>query len=568
MADSPKPKAPREEERRRIAEGDLRRDEREKLARGENPGPKISETLLAGAKESTLGEQLDAYHQLVGDAEREKPDAQPPENPRPNRTLEVGEYPKGQIAHTRGWEPGDPLDTPPTKLLVDGVEQPQQPPAVKFNGVFEDISADDLQKLELDSGSPKSSQAKPTPDSQEKEYNPETKQAGYRYIEISSPEEFALRRREELVEREEALQRQREMDDIHKIRHASLWPGADEQHARRMQAAFEGKPNPELQKPWHKHRDLVVGILLASGAAIMGLVLWLVSPNSTSKVALALVAIFVLLAFSLGLVVHYLEWKRRYTLVGVLVSLLATAIFGSYIWPKSVPLLETDIILIAPKDLQAIRWVPLQRVAIEQGTRLPDHLNTPLFRLENLSDVPVAGIRVTWKIIDPIPIRAVFLNSDYLGRYNPIIEPNNFAPFSLTNAKGDGTSVPASDEETIYIPYVPTASTAKDGVELPMPTSISFDYCLRLVATSLRPDPSNQPSKGGGMMKSVGPSMEVVLQYHHQGRDFTQKFRVESSMLVVSDTTFFVNLGGNVEPQFWSPDNFRASITFSALAEY
>ena len=42
------------------------------------------------------------------------------------RTVEVGEYPNGQVAHTRGWEPSDPLDTPSTKLLVDGVEQPPE----------------------------------------------------------------------------------------------------------------------------------------------------------------------------------------------------------------------------------------------------------------------------------------------------------------------------------------------------------------------------------------------------------------------------------------------------------
>jgi hypothetical protein len=51
---------------------------------------------------------------------KKKPEPKPS---KPKRTLEPGEYPKGQIAHTRGWEPGDPLDTPPTKLLVDGVEQ-------------------------------------------------------------------------------------------------------------------------------------------------------------------------------------------------------------------------------------------------------------------------------------------------------------------------------------------------------------------------------------------------------------------------------------------------------------
>ncbi|HBB96732.1 MAG TPA: hypothetical protein DC054_15230 [Blastocatellia bacterium] len=423
----------------------------------------------------------------------------------------------------------------------------------KFNGTFEDIPVDDLQKLELDSSSPKSNQA-----------NPE--QVGYRYIEIPSHEELSLRKREELVEREEALQRQREMDDIHKIRHASLWPGADEQHARRMQAAFEGKPNAELSKPWHKHRDLVVGILLASGAAIMGLVLWLVSPNSTAKVALALVAIFVLLAFSVGLVVHYLGWNRRYILVGVLVSLLATAVFGSYVWPKAFPSPESEVVLIAPKELHAYKWVPLQRVAVEQGTLLPKNMGLPVFRLENLSDAVVTGIRVTWRVVDPTPIKAVFLNSDHLKQYSPVIEPNGFAPFSLHNAKGEGTTVPASDEETTDIPYLPTKATSTNGVDLPMPPSIAYDYGLRLVATSLRPDVSNTPPQGRGMMKTFGPPLDLIIEYRQSGRDYTRRFRIESSVLVMSDTTLSSELGGSVEPRYWSPDNLRAIVRFNVSA--
>ena len=127
--------------------------------------------------------------------------------------------------------------------------------------------------------------------------------------------------------------------------------------------------------------------------------------------------------------------------------------------------------------------------------------------------------------------------------------------------------MPASDEETIDVPYVPTATTAKDGVELSMPPPISYSYALRLVATALRPDVSGQPSKGGGMMKTVGPPMDLTLQYRQQGHDYTQRFRIESSVLVMSDTTFSGALGGNVEPKYWSPNNFRAIVTFNVSAE-
>lgn len=54
------------------------------------------------------------------------------EPPKPTRTLEPGEYPKGQVAHTRGWEPGDPLDVPATRILVDGVEQSEKPDPIDW----------------------------------------------------------------------------------------------------------------------------------------------------------------------------------------------------------------------------------------------------------------------------------------------------------------------------------------------------------------------------------------------------------------------------------------------------
>src|ERR1041385_1316502 len=57
-----------------------------------------------------------------------------------------------------------------------------------------------------------------------------------------SAEELALRKREELLEREEELQRRRERPkpfDV--IPTVSLWPGNNEEHARKMQRAFENK---------------------------------------------------------------------------------------------------------------------------------------------------------------------------------------------------------------------------------------------------------------------------------------------------------------------------------------
>ncbi len=320
-------------------------------------------------------------------------------------------------------------------------------------------------------------------------------------------------------------------------------------------------------KPWYESRELVVGLVTTGIVTVMGIVLVIAPPTNPQTLGFWLLMILCVLCFSLGLIVHYF-WRSWLAIaVGILVSVFFTSSFGWYVWPKPSPSPESEVVLIAPKESHAYKWIPLQRVAVEQGTLLPKNPGLPVFRLENLSDVVITGIRVTWRVLDPTPIKAVFLNSDHLKRYNPAIEPNGFSPFSLHNAKGEGTTVPASDEETIDIPYVPTAATSKDGVELSMPPSISNDYGLRLVATALRPNVSNQPSNGGGIMRTTGPTLEVILEYYGRGKDYKRRFRVDSSVLVISDTTGSGQFGENyIEPQFWSPDNLRATVTFKVSA--
>jgi|GEM_PF-6846293 len=103
-----------------------------------------------------------------------------------------------------------------------------------------------------------------------------------------SAEERALRKREELVAREEALQRQREMDG------ASLWPGVDEQHARRMQAAFENKSEQTLPRSHRISRVLAGGLFaLFFGALIQALTLFGVITMNSGH-------IFMVIAFVAG----------------------------------------------------------------------------------------------------------------------------------------------------------------------------------------------------------------------------------------------------------------------------
>src|SRR5215204_4860620 len=78
-----------EGEQNRIRQGSLADHERAKLAKNENPWPNPHPHPQQKDSNST-------------------------------RTLRPDEYPKGNVAHTREWEPGDPM--PPTKTTANGVE--------------------------------------------------------------------------------------------------------------------------------------------------------------------------------------------------------------------------------------------------------------------------------------------------------------------------------------------------------------------------------------------------------------------------------------------------------------
>lgn len=98
----------------------------------------------------------------------------------------------------------------------------------------------------------------------------------------------------------------------------------------------DAPPKPELSRPWHKHRDLVVGVLLATGAAIMTIALLLLPVDNKSRVAL-LVLMFLLIAFSFALVMHYFDQLRIGIVGGILISGSLTGPFGWYVWPKPIP---------------------------------------------------------------------------------------------------------------------------------------------------------------------------------------------------------------------------------------
>jgi hypothetical protein len=103
-----------------------------------------------------------------------------------------------------------------------------------------------------------------------------------------------LQKREELLEREEVLQRQRELGEVHKLRGASLWPGAEEQHARRMQASFENKSDETLPRSHRISRVLAGGLFaLFFGAFIQALTLFGVITLNSGH-------IFMVIAFMAG----------------------------------------------------------------------------------------------------------------------------------------------------------------------------------------------------------------------------------------------------------------------------
>src|SRR5207253_4217233 len=79
---------------------------------------------------------------------------------------------------------------------------------------------------------------------------------------------------------------------------------------------------PPSNTPWHKHRELAVGIVLACMTMVGGILLWLVAPTHSLIVLLGLVAMFFLLVFSAGLTAHYFGRLRLGVVAGTLISAL------------------------------------------------------------------------------------------------------------------------------------------------------------------------------------------------------------------------------------------------------
>jgi hypothetical protein len=144
-----------------------------------------------------------------------------------------------------------------------------------------------------------------------------------------SAEELALRKREELLNREEELQRRRErpkpFDVIPKV---SLWPGDDEEHARKMQRAFENKTTIHSSPFW-----AVLGFLrrwtALGGVFLLGATWTMIQIDE-----FALAAILLLLgtfAFS----VQIYDWKgieEHRTATRILKGLAGLLIVGSFVF--------------------------------------------------------------------------------------------------------------------------------------------------------------------------------------------------------------------------------------------
>jgi hypothetical protein len=302
----------------------------------------------------------------------------------------------------------------------------------------------------------------------------------------------------------------------------------------------------------------VIALCITVAAAI-----WLANPmkfDTTQKVTLSL-SLLLLAYFAAHTVYRHNESSKKEAATAPAAQATAGA--------------EPEVVLIAPKDPHRYRWVPLQRIAIDQGSAIPKELGVPIFRLNNLSNAAVTDVRITWKVADPTPIQVVFLTSQHFKRYNASIDPaDSFAPFHLSNPKyvapgkneptGGSVGMPASDEETDTVPFLQPTATSDNGVDVSMPLPIAYGYGFRLVATGIRPDITNQPAKGGGMIKSVGPPLEVSIIYRQSGKDYVRNFRITSSVVSFSDTAYESGIGGNVEQQYWSPDNFRALVKFTA----
>lgn len=227
--------------------------------------------------------------------------------------------------------------------------------------------------------------------------------------------------------------------------------------------------------------------------------------------------------------------------------------------------LSAEVILLSPKHKQAYYWVPMQDIQISQGLEIPKSISYPKFRIINLTEKVITDINLALKIIDTSPIKSVFIESQHFKSFGAKIEPASIVPFQLSNTKGQGSEFLAADEETINLPFLKPSSSPDDAEEFLLPSSIANSYAIRLIATSPRPNPNNMPSEGGGILKISGPPIEVTMRYRQGDTDNVHLFRIESTVLLISETSWLRELGGTIPTTFWSPHNLRAWVTFSVV---
>ncbi len=142
---------------------------------------------------------------------------------------------------------------------------------------------------------------------------------------------------------------------------------ASEQDAEELRALFpssqpltddaEPSETNTRNRPWHKHRDLVVGILLASGAAIMTIALLLLPLDNKARVAL-LSIMFLLLSFSTALVMNYFDRLRIGIALGVVLSAIVVIAFGRYVWPTQSTTLKKSAPPITPPESTTEKAAP------------------------------------------------------------------------------------------------------------------------------------------------------------------------------------------------------------------
>lgn len=318
----------------------------------------------------------------------------PPEIPEPTRDdllrLAHAEY-RDQLASGQlRSKVAEPLWDALRKQWFEGHEA-----ARTVDGRFKDIQPDELKDLELQTDADRAVESLEKNRVQSPEEHSaiiseeRTQEDRGKWERLGDPErerewreEQRLRRREKLLEREEALRRNERRplprDHIADLLDQSAERRREEREERLLRALEQQNMpysianellkqpsiNPESgsgsappssqdspsdrQSPWHKDRDLVFAAVCVCVGIVAGIILWLAPSKNPLVVGLALVVMFLLLAFSAGLVGHYFDRLRFAIMLGIPVSALLTFGFGTYVWPSPPPQPKPEIVNVIP----------------------------------------------------------------------------------------------------------------------------------------------------------------------------------------------------------------------------